>query len=95
MLDADAVVTIRPRRTRCELPPPQAIGRVRELLGHPARADELCVQLGKVAPRHAHVDVVRQVPARVVGHEHQAGDAGLAHDIVVSRRSFDRVMPAC
>ena len=85
------------RSTRCERARTErTVARVLDRLGAPSRPLELALQTGQVLERHAHVDVVGEVPAGVERHDPEAGPRQIWRTTwVVWRRSFDRAMPPC
>src|SRR3546814_827192 len=76
---------------RAQGSPEGAVAGVGVVGRDPAGGDELAVEAGQVAPRHAHVDVVGQVPAGVERHEPEVGDPRLL-DVVGGLAAVLRVL---
>ena len=74
-----AVAVVDGRR-RCGAPKREVV-RKGDGVGDVARAPEFVMVRSQIVPRHAHVDVVREVPSSVVGHEPKAREPRLT-DIV-------------
>src|SRR2546421_11944992 len=64
-----------------ELAPQGQVARVLEVGDDPAGAHQLGVEPGQVPEGHADVDMVGEMPAGVVGHEQEAGQAPLADHV--------------